>query len=332
GSAISTAVCKNVVNGEFDEKVHIYVYDELVRSNYLSEVINERHENIKYLPGIKLESNLVAVNDLLEAAKEADILIFATAHSFIKPYCNILAGKVKSSAYAVSLIKGLDHIRDGEIDLYSHAISKQLNIPCYSMMSANSAMEMAQGKLSEITIGCNDATHAQQLCNLFETDNCKVFSIDDVDGVELCNTLKDLVALSAGFIDGLRLGENARVACLHLGLKEMMRFIKTFNPNTKLSTFLESCSLANSVASSYADKNVTFAKCFVTSRKTVQEIEANLLNGRKLLGPIVAGEIFAFLDKGKMHDKYPLFTVLHRICQNEVPPDAIVDILRKHPD
>ncbi|KAH8310523.1 hypothetical protein KR044_001788, partial [Drosophila immigrans] len=332
GSALSTAVCKNAVKGEFDEKVQIYVYDELVRSNYLSEVINERHENIKYLPGIKLESNLIAINDLIEAAKEADILIFATSHSFIKAYCNILAGKVKSSAYAVSLIKGLEHIRDGEIDLYSHLISKQLNIPCYSMMSANSAMEMAQGKLSEITIGCNNVNHAHQLSNLLQTDNCKVFSIDDVDGVELCNTLKDLVAISAGFIDGLRLGENARVACLHLGLKEMMRFIKTFNPNTKLSTFFESCGLANSVASSYADKNVTFAKCFVSSRKTVQEIEANLLNGHKLLGPITAEEVFAFLEKSNLQEKYPLFTVLHRICQNEVPPEAIVDILRAHPD
>lgn len=191
------------------------------------------------------------MNDLVEAAKEADILIFATSHSFLKAYCNILAGKMKSSAYAVSMIKGLDHIRDGEIDLYSHAISNQLKIPCYSVMSANSAMEMAQGKLCEITIGCNNEAHAQQLTNLFQTENCKVFSIDDVDGVELCNTLKDMVALSAGFIDGLRLGDNARVACLHLGLKEMMRFIKAFNPTTKLSTFFESCGVANSVASSY---------------------------------------------------------------------------------
>lgn len=332
GSAISTAVCKNVLNGGFDERVHIYVYDELIRSNYLSEVMNERHENIKYLPGIKLDKNLIAVNDLLEAAKEADILIFASSYSFIKPYCNILAGKVKSDAYAVSLIKGFDHIRDGEIDLYSHSISSQLNIPCYSVMSANSAMEMAQGKLCEITIGCNNETHAHQLANLFQTENCKVFSIDDVDGVELCNTLKDLIALSAGFIDGLRLGDNARVACLHLGLKEMMRFINAFNPTTKLSTFFESCGVANSVASSYADKNATLAKTLVTSRKTVQEIEANLLNGRKLLGPVIAGEIFDFLERKKLQHKYPLFTILHQICQNELPPEALVDTLRKHPD
>lgn len=193
----------------------------------------------------------IAVNDLIEAALDADILIFATSHDFIKSYCNKLAGKVKSTAYAVSLVKGLDHIGDGEFALYSNTIADQLQIPCYSLMCANSAMEMAQGKLCEITIGCDNVEHAQELYTLLETDNCKVFSIDDVDGVELCNTLKDLVALSAGFIDGLRLGDNARVACLHLGLKEMMRFIKTFNPSTKLCTLYESCGIANSIASSY---------------------------------------------------------------------------------
>lgn len=193
----------------------------------------------------------IAVNDLIEAAQNADILIFATSHDFINSYCNKLAGKVKSTAYALSLLKGLDHIADGKFDLYSHTIADQLQIPCYSLMSAKNAMEMAQGKLCEITIGCNNAEHAQQLSALLQTDNCKVFCIDDVEGVELCNTLKDLVALSAGFIDGLRLGDNARVTCLHLGLKEMMRFIKTFNPSTKLCTFFESCGVANSIAASY---------------------------------------------------------------------------------
>lgn len=122
-------------------------------------------------------------------------------------------------------------------------------------------MEMAQGKLCEITIGCNNDAHANQLNYLLQTENCMVFTIDDVDGVELCNTLKDLVALSAGFIDGLHLGENARIACLHLGLKEMMRFITNCNPTTNVTTFLESCSLANSVASAYGKYPLSNIPC-----------------------------------------------------------------------
>ncbi|XP_068156882.1 uncharacterized protein Gpdh3 [Drosophila tropicalis] len=332
GSAIATAVGKNVLKGDFDARVHIYVYDELVRHNYLSEVMNDQQENIKYLPGIQLPKNLIAVNDLLEAAENADILIFATPQSFVKSYCNILEGKIKSTAFAVSMTKGLDHIKDGEIELYSQAISKQLKIPCYSMMCANSAMEMAQGKLCEITIGCNNAERARVMTTVFQTDNCKVVATDDVHGVELCGTLKDIIALGAGFIDGLRLGDNARVAALHLGLKEMMRFVKTFYPTAKMSTFFESCGVANSVASSYADKNVTFAKNFVTSGKTLQEIEGNLLKGRKLLGPVLAQQVNEVLKKRNMLDKFPLFSTIHKICENKVHPMEIVEVLRNHPD
>ncbi|XP_030369252.1 uncharacterized protein LOC115620243 [Scaptodrosophila lebanonensis] len=332
GSAIATAVGINVLKHDFDTRVHMYVYDELVRSNYLSEVINEQHENIKYMPGIKLPENLIAVNDLIEAAGNADILIFATPQSFVRSYCNILAGNIKSSAYAISMVKGLDEVEAGDIELYSHTISKQLQIPCYSMMCASCAMEMAQGKLCEITIGCNNAAHAHQLTTMFQTTNCKVVTIDDVDGVELCGTLKDIIALGAGLIDGLRLGDNARVAALHLGLKEMMRFIKTFYPGTKLSTFFESCGIAHSIASCYCNKNVRFAKNFVMSGKTMQELEASVMNGRQLPGPVVAAGVNAFLKNNDKEDGFPLFTAIHRICQNEIPPDSIIDAVRNHPD
>ncbi|XP_034138083.1 serine/arginine repetitive matrix protein 1 isoform X1 [Drosophila guanche] len=333
GAAIAATVSNNVKQLEgFDSRAHIYVYDELVRSKYLSEVMNNCHENIKYLPGIRLPENLIAVNDLLEAAKNADIMIFATPQHFVKSYCNILAGKVKKNAIALSMVKGLAHVSDGEIDLYSNLISQQLDMPCYSLMSANSAMEMAQGKLCELTIGCNDENDARLLTEVLQTDNCRVITIDDVDGVELCGTLKDIIALGAGFVDGLNLGENARVAALHLGVKEMMRFTMTFYPTAKMSTFFESCAVANSVASTYVDKNVTFAKSFITSGKTIQEIESNLLNGRKLLGPLVAAELNAFLEEEDMQDEFPLFTAIHRICQNEVEPETILETLRTHPD
>ncbi|XP_037730156.1 uncharacterized protein LOC119560659 [Drosophila subpulchrella] len=332
GSAIAAAVSNNVLKGDFDSRVHIYVYDEMIRNSVLSEVINSRHENIKYLPGIKLPTNLIAVNDLLEAAQNADILIFSTPHEFVKSYCNILSGNLKESAFAVSMTKGLMRVRDEEIGLVSHTISERLGIPCYSMMSTHSAMKMAQGKLCEVTIGCNDDAHAKLLTTVLQTNNCRVNSVNDVDGVELCGTLTDVIALGAGFADGLRLGENARVAAVHLGIKEMMRFIKAFFPSAKMSTFYESCGVANSVASSYVDKNATFAKSLVTSGKTIEEIEAYLHKSRRVLGPKVASDVNVLLQRELMQHEFPLFTAIHLICQSEAPPDLMLEALRNHPD
>ncbi|XP_017088722.2 uncharacterized protein Gpdh3 [Drosophila bipectinata] len=318
GSAIAAAVSKNVRQGNFNSRVHIYVLDELVRSSPLSEVINDSHENVKYLPGIKLPKNLVAVNDLLEAAQNADILIFAMPQSFVNSYCNILEGNLKETAFAVSMVKGLMEVCDDDVVLVSQAISERLGIPCYSMMSAHSAMEMAQGKLCEITLGCTNPDHGELLVSALQTNNCKVISVDDVHGVELVGTLKDIISLGAGLVDGLRLGDNARVAAIHLGLKEMMRFIETYFPSAKMST------------SAYVDKNVTFANSFITSGQSIQEIESNLQNG--LLGPLVVSEVNAILEADKNLHKFPLFTAIHQVCHNEAPPDVIMDALKNHPD
>ncbi|XP_002032185.2 titin isoform X1 [Drosophila sechellia] len=332
GSAIAAVVSNNVLEGDFDSRVHLYVYDEMIRDTALSEIINTRHENFKYLPGIKLPNNLIAMNDLLEAAQNADILVFSTPLEFVQSFCNILSGNVKESAFAVSMTKGLLSENGEGIELVSHAIRESLDIPCYSMMSAHSAMEMAQGKLCEVTIGCSDNSHSKLLIAAMQTNNCRVISVNDVDGVELCGTLTDVVALGAGFIDGLGLGENARLAAVHLGVKEIMRFIKTFFPSSKMSTFYESCGVANAVASSLVDRNVTFAKSLITSGQTIEEIEANLHSGRKLLGPMVASNVNAFLENGLMQHEFPLFTAIHLICKSEAPPELMVEALRNHPD
>ena len=83
----------------------MYVYEEIVNGRKLTEIINNDHENVKYLPGHKLPENIVAIPDVLEAIKDADILIFVLPHQFMKNTCKPLVGKVKPSAFAVSLCK-----------------------------------------------------------------------------------------------------------------------------------------------------------------------------------------------------------------------------------
>lgn len=70
----------------------------------------------------------VAVPDLVEAAKNADILIFVVPHQFIPNFCKQLLGKIKPNAIAISLIKGFDKAEGGGIDLISHIITRHLKV------------------------------------------------------------------------------------------------------------------------------------------------------------------------------------------------------------
>lgn len=92
GSAIAKIAGKNMRRYPdlFEEQVKMYVHEETVEGQPLTKLINERHENVKYLPGVKLPENIVAVPSAVEAAKGADLLIFVLPHQ-VSQFCMTLS-------------------------------------------------------------------------------------------------------------------------------------------------------------------------------------------------------------------------------------------------
>ena len=88
----------------------MYVYEEMINDRKLTEIINQDHENIKYLPGHKLPTNVIAIPDVVEAAHDADIIIFVLPHQFMISTCKPLVGKINPSAFGVSLCKVISYI------------------------------------------------------------------------------------------------------------------------------------------------------------------------------------------------------------------------------
>lgn len=113
GSAIATKVGPNCERlPYFQSNVNMWVFEEMVevdgRQQKLTEVINSsRHENVKYLPGIKLPENIIAVADLAEACKDATLLIFVLPHQFLPKLLPVIRESAHPSCRGVSLIKGL---------------------------------------------------------------------------------------------------------------------------------------------------------------------------------------------------------------------------------
>uniref|UniRef100_Q6T312 Glycerol-3-phosphate dehydrogenase [NAD(+)] n=1 Tax=Ctenolepisma longicaudatum TaxID=27554 RepID=Q6T312_9INSE len=333
GSAIAKIVGKNAKEfPHFEERVTMYVYEEMVDGKKLTEIINETHENVRYLPGHKLPPNVVAVPDVVEAAKDADILIFVVPHQFIKTLCKQMAGKIKATAVGISLIKGFDIAEGGGIELISHIINKLLNIPVSVLMGANLAHEVADEKFCETTIGCRDKALGPIFRDLIQTDYFRVVVVDDVEAVEMCGALKNIVACGAGFVDGMDSGDNTKAAVIRLGLMEMIKFGQVFYPGTKLSTFFESCGVADLITSCYGGRNRRVSEAFVKANKTIKELEAEMLNGQKLQGPITAEEVNHMLKAKGMEDRFPLFTAIHKICTGEIQPKNLVDCIRHHPE
>merc|ERR1711972_320710 len=121
---------------------------------------------------------------------------------------------------------------------------------------------------------------------MFNNQNFRVRIIEDVPGVELCGGLKNVVALGAGFSDGLDFGGKTKAAIMRVGLQEMKDFIRFFYPETKDETFLESCGVADLITTCVGGRNRKCAEAFARAKgqKKWGEIEAELLDGQKLQG------------------------------------------------
>ncbi|KAG5672269.1 hypothetical protein PVAND_002409 [Polypedilum vanderplanki] len=334
GSAIAKIVGKNVEKlSQFENRVNMYVYEEMVNGKKLSEIINETHENVKYLPNHKLPTTIIAVPDLLKAVEDADILIFVIPHQFVKNVGNQLAGKIKNTAIALSLIKGFDIAEGGGIELISNVITKHLQIPCSVLMGANLANEVADEKFCETTIGCHNPKTSLILKELIQTPNFRVVTTEDVETVEVCGALKNIVACGAGFSDGLDLGDNTKAAIIRLGLMEMIKFVEVFyDKNHKLSTFFESCGIADLVTTCYGGRNRKCSEAFVRTGRNFDELEKEMLNGQRLQGPETAAEVYHMLKCKNMEEKFPLFRAIHRICIGEIKPKDLIDCIRQHPE
>jgi len=113
GSAIATLVGPNCERLPFcEDHVNMWVYEEEVEvedgsKQKLTQVINTRHENVKYLPGIPIPHNVKAVPDLAEACRDATLLIFVLPHQFLPKLLPVIRASAHPACRGVSLIKGL---------------------------------------------------------------------------------------------------------------------------------------------------------------------------------------------------------------------------------
>eukprot|EP01065_Artemidia_motanka_P041829 TRINITY_DN547_c2_g1_i1.p1 TRINITY_DN547_c2_g1~~TRINITY_DN547_c2_g1_i1.p1 ORF type:complete len:795 (+),score=235.66 TRINITY_DN547_c2_g1_i1:63-2387(+) len=329
GCAIARIVGWNMRDApeRFHEKVLMYVYEETVRGKKLTEIINTVHENVKYLPGYKLPDNIVATPDAAEAVKDADIIVINMPHQVLPNVLKTVKNSIKPGAVAVSLIKGHVEVSKGAFRrpiLGSQVIRETLGIEVGVLMGANVAKEVARGDFCEATLAIRDTKHGELLSSVFHRHNFNVQLTDDVACTELCGGLKNVIALGAGFCDGLMLGGNAKAAIMRIGLLEMSRFIRHFFPSSHQDTMFESCGVADLITTSVGGRNRKCAEAFARNPKRPwSDIEKELLGGQKLQGVSTAIEIMPLIHAHRLHKQLPLMRTIYRIAVEGQDPSTI---------
>ncbi|WVQ97429.1 glycerol-3-phosphate dehydrogenase (NAD(+)) [Kwoniella sp. CBS 9459] len=329
GSALAKIAAENAWkrNGDFHSEVRMWVREKIVNGKPLTHVINRTHLNSRYLPDVKLPRNLVATPHLKDVVKDATLIVFVVPHQFLHTVLSELSrpGVLTPGARAISAIKGVE-VNGTDIETFASLIEGRVGTPCSALSGANIALEVAQGQFCETTIGC--PTHEDSLLwqAVFDAPTFRVTAVEDVNGVSLGGALKNIVALAAGFVDGLGFGGNTKAAILRIGLKEMTEFCLEFFEGSQRATFSnESAGIADLITTCYGGRNRKCAEEFAKSGQPFDVIEKKLLNGQKLQGTATAEEVHNFLRARKRVHAYPLFEKVYQISFEGMAPKQLVN-------
>ena len=185
------------------------------------EAVNTRHENPVFLPGCPLAPSLVATGDAIAATRGAEVVVAVAPSHVLRRVVTHAGPGVGPDAIVVSATKGIE---PGSLALMSQVLEETLPGRAVAALSGPSfALEVYQQQPTAVVVAAHGAATARAVQAVFATQRFRVYSHDDVIGVELGGALKNVIAIAAGILEGLGLGNNPRAALITRGLAEMTR-------------------------------------------------------------------------------------------------------------
>jgi glycerol-3-phosphate dehydrogenase (NAD(P)+) len=204
-------------------RVRLWAHETDVCESIAQKRINER-----FLPGRNIPDSVTATNDLTRALRGAEIIVSVMPSQHCRALFERMRPLIEPQALIVSATKGLE---EGSLQRMSEVIADILkrdkgNTPAVGALSGPSfAQEVARGDPTAITIASQSAELLRTVQQEFSDSSFRVYTNNDVVGVELGGALKNTIAIAAGICDGLGLGHNSVAALITRGLAEMTRLV-----------------------------------------------------------------------------------------------------------
>ena len=193
-----------------------------VRSAETAEDINERHRNVRYLGDeVELTPSLKATTDFQHAADCADVVVMAVpSHSFREVLMD-LRSCLRPWVPIVSLVKGLEQ---GTSLRMSQIVEEVMpRHPAGILAGPNIAREVAEGYAAAAVMSMPDQHLSTRLAQMFQTQRFRVYTTDEVIGVEMAGALNNVFAIAVGMGYSLGIGENTRALVIARSLREMTK-------------------------------------------------------------------------------------------------------------
>jgi glycerol-3-phosphate dehydrogenase (NAD(P)+) len=191
------------------------------REPEVAQAINGRHENTLFLPGVPLPEELLAFNRLGDALEDAEAVLVVVPSEFSRGIYRELRPALPPEAVLVSATKGLE--KDTLRRMSEVAAEETPGHRLVVLSGPSFALEVARALPTAVVAAAEDHAVAQRIQRALATPTFRVYSSEDVVGVEIAGALKNVIAIAAGIVDGLGFGHNTVAALITRGLAEIGR-------------------------------------------------------------------------------------------------------------
>jgi glycerol-3-phosphate dehydrogenase (NAD(P)+) len=186
----------------------------------LAEQLTDTGENLPYLPGFILPAGVDVTSDLPRAIFEADILLCVTPSQHLRSIITDIAPLLTKNQIILSASKGIE---ETSFLRMSQVVASSTNNPFAVLSGPSFAQEVAAGMPTALVVASGTSQIAQTIQRDFTSPTLRIYTNDDVPGVELGGALKNVIALASGVANGLNLGHNSSAALITRGIAEMTR-------------------------------------------------------------------------------------------------------------
>ena len=297
-----------------------------VRDSEQALRINSEGANSTYHPELKLSSNIAASENLEEVLKDSDIILIATPSIIFENIVQRIVPLIEGGAHIISCTKGikLDPFRSMS-DIIS--MNVDLNINSVGVLSGpNLAREIAENKVAGTVIASTSNVLINCVKDALSSDSFKVYSSNDIQGVELAGALKNIYAIICGMADAMGVGENAVGLILTRSMAEMSRFAVAKGANP--ITFLGLAGMGDLVATCTSNLSRNFQLGTHLggglSLKEAKDRVGQVAEGVRTLEVIKE-------ESSNLNIKMPLVDSLHDIIYKSSSPKTLIDDLVKNP-
>jgi len=300
--------------------VHLWVFEPEV-----AEQINTHRENRVFLPGITLSPNLTAFNDLASAIAGKDLLLVVVPSHVIRETSTGMAGRLGARTMVVSASKGIEN----KTHLTMTGVLKEtlgLGDDRVAVLSGPSfAVEVARKLPTVVTVASRSQALAQMVQQVFATPYFRVYTSQDTIGVELGGSVKNVIAIAAGIIDGLGLGLNTRAALITRGMTEIRRLGKRLGADPRTFTGLAGYGDLILTCTGDLSRNHTLGRQIAAGRKL-----SDILGEMRMVAEGVRTARSVYNLSNRLGVEMPICHQTYRILYEDLPPrEALYQLMTR---